>query len=181
MRASPSIRTAPAVSVAAAVRKRTEVPEFPSQSVSAGAVKRPEVPRTCHSAGLEVSITHPRALNASHMTRVSSLSRPPRSRLSPLARAATRSARFVMLFEPGTLTRADRLERVAIGRQAGRAFTKREASTGPAWRVLPLTPTRCFGKLGSGSFSQLDPELSQIFWSMAGATCHRGTRARWRR
>ena len=119
IRGVPSNSTQPLPSVLAAVRNRALVPEFWMSRERPGSFRSPSSPETVHGSW-ETSIGHPSAARASIITRVSSLSSPPCSRLSPWARAATNSARLVRLLEPGTRTTASSGPRGATTSESGR-------------------------------------------------------------
>ena len=102
--ASPSTTTVPSTAATAAVRKRVAVPALPRWSGPAGSRRMPS-PATTNSVAPGSSTRTPMARSASAISRVSSLFSAPVSRLVPRARPASRSARLVMLFDPGGDTR----------------------------------------------------------------------------
>src|SRR5882672_688767 len=141
MRGTPESRYSPPASASAAVSGRYAVPALP-RARSASFTGNPPTP--CISMPLVTCATStPRRFSASSITRVSSASSRSRTRVSPRARAESRSTRFEMLFDPGIFTVPCTR---AIGSRS-RNFTVRAPSGGPR-------PGGLFPLLGQGGVAR---------------------------
>src|SRR5438128_3388118 len=104
IRGAPESRYSPPASARAAASGRNAVPALPRRSSADLTGKLPPTPCTTAESSDRRSIPTPRRASASSITRVSSASSRSRTRVSPRAKAESRSTRFEMLFDPGILT-----------------------------------------------------------------------------
>ena len=100
-RGSPSKATSPSASAATGGRNRITVPALPT-STAAGPVSGPGV--TVHRALPRPAIPTPSAVSPAAMSEVSRASSTFSTRAGPSASPASTRARFVIDFEPGTVT-----------------------------------------------------------------------------
>ena len=113
------------------------------------------------------------------MTRVSSLASAPRSSLSPVARAAISSARFVMLFEPGHAD--DGVEGAARGDGELRGQLRHRSNLRGRREASERAPPGVAAPPGAGSVDTLGQLRHNLPVCAHFRSPSKGLRARWRR
>ena len=120
MRATPDSSCSPPSSASAAVSGRIAVPALPRKSRVGDAGARPPSPSISTSSARPSARRTPQPICASacNITRVSSLSSRPRTRVAPSLKAASSSTRLEMLLEPGSRTRPCTARRAGTSRNS---------------------------------------------------------------